>query len=93
MDRAPCAEDALTVNVGDLLARWTGDRWRSTRHRLLPPPPERPNEELISLIMFFEVDPDTVVESLPPPIGGACKYPPVRSSDYFRERTGAATVA
>ena len=38
--------DALTVNIGDLLAHWTGLRWRSGRHRVLPPPaalPPTPN--------------------------------------------------
>ncbi len=28
-------ESALLVNVGDLLARWTNDRWRSAMHRVL----------------------------------------------------------
>ncbi len=27
----------LLVNLGDLLARWTNDRWISPQHRLLPP--------------------------------------------------------
>jgi isopenicillin N synthase-like dioxygenase len=85
---APWEPDAFTVNVGDLLARWTGDRWRSTRHRVLPPPSAAPGEELISLILFLEVDVDTVIAPLLP--GSA--YQPVRSGDYLLERAAAATV-
>lgn len=89
---APYVEGALTINIADMLARWTGDRWRSTRHRVLPPPAEAPAEELISLIVFMEADMDQVVTPLEPPIGGGATYPPVLTSDYFRERTLAASA-
>ena len=89
---APHVENAFTINVGDLLARWTGDRWRSTRHRVLPPPSRSPGEELISLIMFMEADFDTVVSPLPAPIGQRQDYAPVVAADFFLERSQAATV-
>lgn len=90
---APHVENAFTINVGDLLARWTGDRWRSTRHRVLPPPSRSPGEELISLIMFMEADFDTVVTPLPAPIGHRQDYPPVLAADFFLERSDAANVS
>ena len=89
---APFVPDAFTVNIADLLARWTGDRWRSTRHRVLPPSADAPAEELISLIMFFETDVTSLVESFPPPVGGGAWYAPVTAADYLLERERAATV-
>ncbi|MFF0488537.1 isopenicillin N synthase family dioxygenase [Nocardia sp. NPDC004068] len=89
---APFVPGALTVNIADMLARWTGDRWRSTRHRVLPPPPEAPTEELISLIMFMEADMDQRVSPFDPPIGGGVRYDPILAADYFKQRAAAATV-
>ncbi|MCT9932868.1 hypothetical protein N5079_21920 [Planotetraspora sp. A-T 1434] len=86
---APYAEDSFTINIGDLLARWTGDRWCSNRHRVLPPDAGAPDEELVSLIFFYECDPDASVESLPV---GTATYPPVRASDYLLEKLRAITV-
>lgn len=89
---APFVPDALTINIADVLARWTGDRWRSTRHRVLPPSADAPNEELISLILFCEINMTAVVEPFAPPIGGGASYPAITAGDYLRERTAAAAV-
>jgi isopenicillin N synthase-like dioxygenase len=89
---APYHPDAFTINTGDLLARWTGDRWKSNRHRVLPPQAEAPEEDLVSLVYFYEADHDAVVEALRPPIGKPNDYPPVVSAAFLRERLDAITI-
>jgi isopenicillin N synthase-like dioxygenase len=89
---APYVDDAFTVNIGDLMARWTADRWRSTRHRVLPPSPDAPDEELISLILFLEADVDAVVAPIGVSGADAAAYPPVTVGEYLHERETAANV-
>jgi isopenicillin N synthase-like dioxygenase len=86
---APYDPEAFTINIGDLMARWTGDRWRSTRHRVLAPPPEAVDEDLLSLVYFYEADHDAVIESLPV---GTTRYPPVAWGDYLRAKLAAISV-
>ena len=89
---APYDPDALTVNIGDLLAHWTGLRWRSGRHRVLPPQAGAPHEELVSLVFFFELDHDALVTPLAPPIGRRSDLPSVVSAPFLRERLDAISV-
>ncbi|MFF6778612.1 isopenicillin N synthase family dioxygenase [Streptomyces sp. NPDC012637] len=61
---APYDPAALTVNIGDLMAGWTDGRWRSGRHRVLPPPADAPAEELMSLVYFYECTPGTTINGI-----------------------------
>jgi isopenicillin N synthase-like dioxygenase len=90
---APYDSDALTVNIGDLLEYWSGRRWPSGRHRVLPPQPDAPEEDLVSLIYFYEANHDAVVTPLAPPIGRVGGLPPVTSSAFIKERLDAITIA
>jgi isopenicillin N synthase-like dioxygenase len=89
---APYRPDALTVNIGDLLEYWSGRRWPSGRHRVLPPQPEAPEEDLVSLIYFYEANHDALVVPLEPPIGKVSGLEPVTSSDFIKERLDAITI-
>jgi len=88
----PYRPGSFTINAGDLLARWSGRRWRSGRHRVLPPQAEAPDEDLVSLVYFYKVDHDAVIESLRPPIGEPNDYEPVVSARFLKERLDAITM-
>ncbi|MBL1078717.1 isopenicillin N synthase family oxygenase [Nocardia sp. 2] len=89
---APYDPRALTVNIGDLLAHWSGQRWPAGRHRVLPPQESAPDEDLVSLIYFYELDHDARVTPLPPPIGRIAGLEPVVSADFLRTRLDAITL-
>lgn len=55
---APPIEGTLVVNVGDLLARWTGNLCKSTPHRVV----NKSNRERLSLVLAFDPDPQTVID-------------------------------
>lgn len=82
---APWQPDTLTLNIGDLMQRWSGDRWHSGRHRVLPPPPKAPAEELTSLVYFHTCAPDTPITPLPAPVGRR-QYETVRAGDWMRDK-------
>jgi isopenicillin N synthase-like dioxygenase len=88
---APWVDGAFTINIGDMMARWTGDRWVSNRHRVLAPDAAAPDEDLMSLVYFYEADPLAVIHSVPPPIGKV-SYPPVTAGDYLRGKLAAIAV-
>jgi isopenicillin N synthase-like dioxygenase len=77
---------AFIVNIGDLLAEWTNDRWHSTLHRVVPPPSaERGAVRRRSIAWFQQPDPDAVIEVLPSLVSAdrPAKYPPVTSGEHL----------
>jgi isopenicillin N synthase-like dioxygenase len=60
---APPVEGALVCNIGDMLERLTGGRFRSTPHRVL----NRSGQDRLSFPLFF--DPDFTAPMRPLPVG------------------------
>src|SRR5690606_27722544 len=57
--------DAFVVNIGDLMAQWTNDRWVSTLHRVVnPPQPVATQSRRLSLVYFHQPNDDAVVEPI-----------------------------
>jgi isopenicillin N synthase-like dioxygenase len=75
---------ALLVNLGDLTAEWTNDRWRSTLHRVVPPNESGPARRR-STAFFFDADWDARIECIPSCTDAAHppKYPPVIAGEHL----------
>lgn len=59
-------DDGFVVNIGDLLAEWTNDRWRSTLHRVVPPPSRTDGSaRRRSIAWFQQPNYDSVIRCLP----------------------------
>jgi len=82
---APVVDDAFTINCGDMLAHWSGGRWRSAIHRMLPPTGEAAQRSLLSVVYFCEPDPETMIQ----PFGGG---EAVNAGDYLRAKIAAITM-
>ncbi len=91
---APWVEGALTINTGLLMGRWSNDRWSPNEHRVLPPPAEDPDEELISLVLFHDPDADAVIAPLPGCTGPdhPARYEPVVAGDHLATMMDALAV-
>ncbi len=84
----PCVPGTFVVNVGDLMAEWTNDRWRSTMHRVVNPPRDKADASKLSLLFFQQPNYDARIECLPtctsadnPP-----KYAPILSGEYVANK-------
>lgn len=83
---AVAMEGAFLVNIGDLLAQWTNDRWRSTLHRVLPPArPATGVNQRRSMAFFFDGNWDALVTPFPTCVSetNPARYEPVLAGDHL----------
>ena len=76
-------DGGFVVNIGDLMQRWTGDRWISTLHRVVG---ERDAPRRQSLVFFHNPRNDAVITTL----GDGTSYEPVAAGEYVLSRAAAA---
>jgi isopenicillin N synthase-like dioxygenase len=89
---APARPDSFVVNIGDLLMRWSNDRFRSTPHRVVVPPREAGDRaDRLSIGFFVGPNYDAMVKCLPTCAGPGrlAKYPPITVHDYRTDRFAA----
>jgi len=92
----PHIADSLVVNLGDMMARWTNDRWLSTLHRVVPPEPQLPeaSNRRQSLVFFHNAAWDAEVKCIPTCLlpGEQPKYEPVLAGPHLLSKF-ASTVS
>ena len=61
----PALSGTLVVNIGDLMAQWTNDRWVSTLHRVIVPEGEDRSRPRQSMVFFHTPNWDADIRCLP----------------------------
>lgn len=85
---APPIPGTLVINIGDLLQRWSNDRYFSNQHRVT----NRSGRERLSIATFYDPDYSALVDprELNLPAGVASRHQPVSAGDYIMGRINAS---
>ncbi|KAF2875258.1 putative gibberellin 20 oxidase [Massariosphaeria phaeospora] len=81
----PPIEGAYVCNIGDLMQRWTNDRYRSTMHRVISPLSQT---DRYSCAFFNDGALDMIIEPLPTciPEGESPAYEPLKVETHILQR-------
>jgi isopenicillin N synthase-like dioxygenase len=88
-------DGSFVVNIGDLFARWTNDRWRSTLHRVVVPDTSAGGAaRRLSLPFFHNANWDALVECIPTCLAGGevARYGPVRAGPHLMSKFRATVT-
>jgi isopenicillin N synthase-like dioxygenase len=92
----PIVPETFIINIGDLMARWTNDRWVSTLHRVVVPQAEAARRRRrLSVVFFHNPNYDAVIECIPGCGDGLrpTRYPPTRAGEYLKGKFLSAQTA
>lgn len=81
----------FVINIGDLMAFWSNDRWVSTPHRVISKDSQKPVKRF-SLAFFHNPNSDAVVECIPScqSQSNPAKYQKVVSGDFIMKKFRAS---
>ena len=77
-------DGALVINLGDLMQRWTNDRWRSTMHRVVVPEGHHV-ERRLTMPFFHNANWDARVECIVVD-GERARHQPVLAGTHLTEK-------
>ena len=89
------ARGALVVNLGDMMARWTNDRWTSTLHRVANPRDlESARSRRQTIGYFMHPDYDAPIAAIPScvPEGEAPRFPTISAGEHIAMKIAASHV-
>lgn len=90
----PDVPGSFVVNIGDLMARWTNDRWVSTVHRVANPPSAAFGRRRLSIPYFHQPNADALIEAIPTCLGAdGPRHEPITSGDNYLQKTIRSTTA
>jgi len=95
-ESVPWIEGGFVVNIGDLMAQWTNDRWVSTMHRVVNPPRRAGGDgRRLSIVFFHQPNGDATIEALPTCVaeGSAPRYAPTTSGEHLTMKVNRHLVA
>jgi isopenicillin N synthase-like dioxygenase len=84
----PHVPESFVVNLGDAMARWTNDRWRSTLHRVVPPPHGARDTRRQSIAFFHNANWDARIACIPTCLapGETPRYAPTTAGAHLMEK-------
>lgn len=84
---------SFVINIGDLMMRWTNDRWVSTIHRVANPPRNAAlGSRRQSMVFFHNPNNDALIVPLPSCVDAAhpAKYAPITAGEHLAMKTQKA---